>query len=140
MKLSQAFATLRAEVVAGLQHRIATELLPQFNSEVENIRRNFEAKKPESEALAMHYRRAAIADLVVRRDAFISDLNTEMRLALNARVKLPEYDGKIEEVDDKPKDGTKGTPRKVLEVTFKDGTKARMPKSLWVDYKAFARV
>lgn len=136
MRLSQAFATLRVSVIAALTAQITEELLPKFNSEVEDIRRNWESKRAESEALADHQKRAAIADLIVRRDAFIESLNNEMRIQLGTRAKAPEYGGEIQEVpDDK-----KGKGKTVLEVKFKDGSTARMPKSLWVDYKAFARV
>jgi hypothetical protein len=135
MRLSQAFATLRVAVIAGLTDQIMKELLPNFNSEVEDIRVQWEKKRAESEALADHEKRARIADLIVRRDAFIESLNNDLRLQLGARAKAPEYGGEIKEVPDAKKEG-----KTVLEVKFKDGSTARMPKSLWVDYKAFSRV
>lgn len=136
MRLSQAFATLRVAVIAGLTSQINETLVPNFNSEVEDIRKEWEEKRATSEALADHHKRARIADLVVRRDAFIASLNDELRLQLNARAKLPEYGGEVAEVPVEKE----GKSKTVLEVKFKDGSTARMPKSLWVDYKIFARI
>jgi hypothetical protein len=135
VKKSQAFAALRAAVVAELQEEINDVLIPRFNAEIEQIRREFEEKKPESEALAMHRRRARISDLVIRRDEFISKSNTEMRAQLEKRIS--EYGGSISEIEIRSEDDE---PRKVLEAKFDDGSVARMPKSLWINYGAFNRV
>lgn len=141
MKQSQAFATLRAAVVAELTDQIATHLVPSFNAEVVQIRERHEKARPESEALADHRKRAETADLVVRRDQFIAGLNTDMRTELEKRVK--DYDGTIHEieVEMENKEGKKGPKTKiVLEAHFGDKSTARFPKSLWVNYKAFDRV
>lgn len=136
MKKSQAFAALRASVVAELQHQISTELLPQFNEEITGIRANWEKARPESEALADHKKRAAIADLVIRRDDFLTNLNKDMRTTLEKRVS--DYGGVIGEVTIEDKETQK--PKIVLEAKFDDGSTARFPRSLWVNYRAFERV
>lgn len=135
MKKSQAFAALRNQIVAELTENINSELIPQFNAEVIQIREVFEKSKPESEALAMHRRRAHIADLVVRRDEFIKGLNKDLHEQLTKRVK--DYNGEIVEVEIKDENDK---PIKKLEAKFDDGSIARFPKSLWVNFKAFDRV
>lgn len=135
MKKSQAFAALRNQIVAELTENINSELIPHFNSDVVQIREAFEREKPESEALAMHRRRARIADLVIKRDEFIKGLNKELHDQLMQRVK--DYNGEITEVTVESEDGKSV---KKLEAKFDDGSVARMPKSLWINFKAFDRV
>lgn len=131
MRKSQAFAAYRTELVADAQLQIQQELIPQFNSEVEDIRRTTEEMKASrGEALADHHKRARINDLKLRQQQFIAGLNQEMCEALEKRVK--EYGGQITEVEVEGK--TK------LEAKFDDNSVARMPKSLWVDYNQFHRV
>lgn len=131
MHKSQAFAAYRTELVAELQNDIATELLPKFNSEVEDIRRTTDStRETKGDALATHHKRARISDLKIRQQSFIDGLNTEMRERLSKRVK--EYNGTIET----KKDGEK----EVLEAKFDDGSVARVPKSLWVDYNRFDKL
>ena len=137
MKQSQAFATLRAAVVEELNHDINITLLPSFNAEVAQIRDVWEKERPESEALADKRKRASMADLVIRRDAFIASLNADMKTKLEKRVS--EYGGTITEVTiPDPKDTSR--TKSVLEAKFGDGSKARFPKSLWINFKAFDRV
>lgn len=140
MKKSQAFAMLRESVIQELQFQIQTVLVPEFNSEVKDIEVEWENGRKVSEALADHRKRARVADLIIRRDSFLESLNNDLRLALNARVKLPEYSGEISEIEIPISKEDETETRKVLEVKFNDGSRARMPRSLWVDYKAFQRV
>lgn len=131
MHKSQAFAAFRTSLVADLQNDLTTELLPKFNSEVEDIRRMVqETLENKGQALADHYKRARITDLKVRQQDFIDGLNVEMREALVTRV--TEYGGSIET----KKEGEK----EVLEAKFPDGSSARVPKSLWIDYNQFDRI
>lgn len=139
MRCSQAFAALKSQVIAEMLDRVHTELVPHFNAEIEDIVKVWEKERPVSEALADHKKRARIADLVLRRDSFIESLNNEMRLILGGRIKEKEYEGKVAEAETDD-DHNPGKKRKVLEITFKDGSKARLPQRLWLDYRVFARV
>jgi hypothetical protein len=131
MHCSQAFAAFRTELVANLQADIKEELLPKYNSEVEDIRRKAEdIKGTRGEALADHHKRARMMDLRVRQQVFIDELNKEMRAQLEERVS--EYKGTIETKMDGDKE--------VMEAKFPDGSVARVPKSLWIDYKQFDRI
>ena len=131
MHKSQAFAAFRTELVADLQNDIETSLLPTFNSEIEDIRRSTqEVAETKGQALADHHRRARIMDLKIRQQQFIDELNQEMHEALTKRVK--DYGGTIEAVNDGEKE--------VLEAKFPDGSNARVPKSLWINYEKFDRV
>lgn len=131
MHKSQAFAAFRTELVAALQLDLTSELLPKYNSEIEDIRRSTEEiRGTRGEALADHHKRSRLMDLKVRQQDFIEGLNKEMRDGLEQRVK--DYGGAITTSNDGKRD--------VLEAKFSDGSTARMPKSLWIDYSQFQRV
>lgn len=136
IKRSQAFAAMRQSLLSELSGIVQDELVPQFNSEAEDIRREHEAMRlnpKKGEALADHRKRARIADMVVRRKVFIDDLQSRLQITLGGTVM--DYKGEIvEEIEE----GTgKVLSRKAV---FPDGTTAKMPKSLWIDYRQFQRV
>ena len=122
IKYAHAFAQFSRSLILELQDDFNNNLVPQFNSEAEDIRREWEEKRPVCEALADHKKRARAMDLVVRRRRFIDDLNTRLKMELNLRVE--EYEGKQEE--DK--------------VVFPDESIAKMPKAFFVDYRVFQRI
>jgi hypothetical protein len=136
IRLSQAFAAHRTSVIALLQDNLVKELVPNFNSEVEDIRREHDTMKGESgEALADHRKRSRIMDLKVRQQEFISGLDKELEETLTKRV--VDYGGKV---ISKTIASDKGKEKLVLEAEFPDGSTARVPKHLWVDYDQFQRV
>lgn len=136
MKLSQAFASFRTQIVNELQAEISAELIPSFNAEIVDIRSVWEKERQTSEALADHKKRARIADLVVRRNQYLDAQNLEMRESLENRVK--EYKGVINEIT--LKDEKTNKDKIILEAKFPDQSTARFPKALWINYKAFERV
>lgn len=132
VRKSQAFAAYRTELVTEMQGDVLQTLVPSFNAEIVDIRKSTEeTKQLKGEALADHHKRARIQDLKVRQQDFIDGLNAELTEKLSKRVDL--YGGKIEEKENE-------AGKKVLEATFSDGSVARMPKSLWIDYNLFDRV
>lgn len=135
LHLSQAFAAFRTDVINELLSNLREELIPNFNSEVNDIRVEHEASKGEKgEALADHHKRARIMDLRVRQQEFIDGLNQELQERLMKRI--VEYKGEVKEkmvVNDT-------TEKKVLEAVFPDKSVARVPKALWIDYGQFDRV
>ena len=135
IRRSQAFAAMRQIIIDDLMMKVS-EYVERFNAEVEDIRRQRDemAKDPKhGEAKADHIKRARIQDIVTKRKAFLDSLNTEMHARMEEKVS--EYGGEIiEEVEE-------GTDKVLaLKANFPDDTTARMPKSLWVDYKQFQRV
>jgi very-short-patch-repair endonuclease len=134
MRLSQAFAAFRTEVVESLLLNLREELLPQFNAEVADIRQEHEKMSKESAALADHRKRSRIMDLKVRQQQFIDGLDADLKAAMEKRIK--DYAGTIESKQIADGKGSK----EVLEAKFPDGSTARVPKKLWVDYTQFHRV
>ena len=134
-RMSQAFAAERTSLCAALTHELVTAYVPAFNAEAEDVRREH-AKMSKNvkfgEALADHKKRARIQDMAVRREMFIKTLQTKLSEGLLKRVK--DYQGEIkDEMDEK-------TQKPVKVAYFPDGTKAKFPKALWVDFSMFQRV
>lgn len=137
IRLASAFATHRTAVIESLKASITKELVPNFNAEIENIRRVFEEEKDDlGESTAIHCRRGRIMDLKVRQQQFIDSLNADLFKDLKKRVE--EYKGKM--IDKTITDGKSGKEKLVHEAEFPDGSTARVPNALWVDYTVFHRV
>jgi very-short-patch-repair endonuclease len=135
VKKSQAFAALRTQVITELQGEIQGELVPNFNSEIVDIRKKYETTRSErGEALADHEKRARITDLKVRQQEFIDECNRDLAARMEKRVK--EYGGEIVTITT----GEGKEAKSVLEAKFPDGSTARVPKALWIDYNQFDRV
>ncbi len=135
IRRSQAFAAMRQVIIDGLLEKVNAYVL-KFNAEVEDIRRHHAAESQDPKfgaASADHRKQARIKDIVTKRKVFLDSLNTELQNKMEAKV--GEYAGEIEE---QVEEGTD----KVLAIIakFPDGTQAKMPKALWVDYKQFQRV
>lgn len=145
IRLSQAFAAFRTATIAELMQNMMDELVPNFNAEVIHIEKKYEEDKAASgETLAMHWKRAGVTDLKVKQQTFIKQLDDELLKRMKDRIALPEYNGKLKtiEIPGQPKsEGKKATESKeVLEVEFPDGSSARVPKGLWIDYSVFQRI
>ena len=133
IRKSQAFAAHRHAITMSLMAQLTNEIAPAFNAESEDIRRQHEEQRldpKQGEALADHFKRARIQDMVIRRNEFISSLQTSWKEQLNERIK--EYEGEIKEVEENGK--------KVMRVYFPDKSSAKVPPVLWIDYKVFQRV
>ena len=133
IRKSQAFAAFRHDVIGQLMTQLSNEIIPAFNAESEDIRRTHEemCKDPKKgEALADHHKRARIQDMVIRRTEFIASLQTSLKDQIMERI--GEYEGEIKEIEEKGK--------LIKRAFFPDGSTAKVPQALWIDYKAFQRV
>jgi len=131
--MSIAFATLREAVIVDLQQQLVTQSVPQFNAEIEDVRRVYDDERANpkiGESLAFHNRRARYEDMRVKREMFIKTLHTSLHSRLLQRVE--EYGGDIEDSIDRD-----NKPVKV--VKFPDGSSARLPRGLWVQYDQYHR-
>lgn len=145
IRLSQAFAAFRTAKIAELMDNLNKELVPNFNAEVIHLEKKYETDVAEhGETLAMHFKRSGVMDLKVKQQGFIKALDDELLQAMKERILLPEYNGKLKAITipGQPKgEGKKATePKEVLEVEFPDGSSARVPKGLWIDYSVFQRI
>lgn len=128
MKMSQAFASERQAVIAECLHKVVQENVPSFNAECEDIRRQHEEQSKDlkiGEALADYRKRARVNHLVMKRANFIKSLETVLHKRQEERIK--EYEGVIETEMDGDKE--------VIVAKFPDGSKAKVAKQLWIDYK-----
>ena len=77
-RMSQAFAAFRTSILAELQDNLQKGLVPHFNAEIEDIRKEYETTMGDKgEALADYKKRQRILDLKVRQKAFIDGLMCE---------------------------------------------------------------
>lgn len=141
VKSSQAFAAHRADVIAGLQAELVDTFAPAYNSELEDIRRQFtesyeyavsqaDTARNKLLDLADKTRQARVLDLNLRRQKFLDSLQCTMRAVLLDRVE--QYGGTI------AKEHENG--RVVEKVSFLDGSRAKMPIKIHVDWKLFQRL
>ena len=132
-RMSVAFAAQREAITVELLQLVDQQELPRFNAAVEDIRRQHEAEKGDpkiGEALADHRKRARYEDQRVKRETFMSTLQSRLRLEMEAKV--TEYGGTLEQSTDKEN-------KPLIIAKFPDGSTARMPRGLWVNYKMFDR-
>lgn|SRR3990167_6418795 len=143
VKKSRAFAAFRAEVIENLMSEIREELIPNFNAEILQISAEHEElKATKGEAWADHRKHSRIMDLKVRQKEFIDGQNAELKALLSKRV--ADYGGEIVEVTREAEDEMNGekvlVEKRFLEARFpSDGSTAKFPKSLYIDYSAFQR-
>ena len=132
-RMSVAFAAQREAITVELLQLVDQQELPRFNAAVENIRRLHEEESHNVKvgpALADHRKRARYEDERVKREMFLSTLQSRLRLELEAKV--TEYQGTLETSEDKEH-------KPLIIAKFPDGSTARMPRGLWVNYKMFDR-
>ena len=152
IKMSQAFASFRSSLLARFQSQIAGELAHQFNAELEDIRRKdgehqtyigllrTEGKEQAAvklEDLANKEQKARLMDLQLRRQTFIDGLNKDMLAQINQRV--ADYGGETAEVQEPLaiEEGPEPKFKTVRKAQFPDGSMAKIPARLWVDYSLF---
>lgn len=139
LKQSKAFAAFRASLITDKNYAILTELVPAFNAQCEDIRRKLEADLTtyHNQAKTDNFRKSLVYDLVLGRQKVLDQVQQEMQQRINERLKA---DGAtvVEEIVRDPK--KEGREKKVLTALFPDGSKARVPQALWIDYNVFDRV
>ena len=145
IRQSQAFAAFRKSIINELNNDITTSLVPDFNSECEDIRRQYtdtetfasdqpDVAKVKLIELAESRKRARILDLVVRKNKFLESL--KVRLVLEMKQRLDEYHAEVMEEDEE----RDGKTRKVLKAKFPDGSQAKVPQNIHIDFSVFDRV
>jgi hypothetical protein len=131
--MSVAFAANREAITVELLQLVTAQELPRFNACVEDIRRIYAEENKNlkiGETLADHRKRARYEDARVKREQFIATLQSRLRLEMEAKV--TEYGGELVASEDK-----EGKP--VTIAKFPDGSTARLPRGLWINYKMFDR-
>ena len=133
IRKSQAFASHRHAVVLELTTQLVNEIVPAFNAEAEDIRRQWEEQRldpKKGEALADHFKRSRIQDMVIRRNEFLDTMRTSFKEQMKERI--DEYQGELKEVEENGKTITR--------VYFPDKSSAKMPNHISFDLKMFQRV
>ena len=139
MKQSQAFAAFRQSLISNLKHALENELVPEFNSRCEDIRRKSESdfETYHNRAKADNLKKTLTYDLVLHRNAVIDDLQKNLRQQVVERLAGDGAEIREEEVPDPKKEGRM---KRITTALFPDQSKARVPNSLWIDYSIFDRV
>ena len=135
MKQSQAFAAFRTSLITDKNHAILTELAPMFNSECEDIRRRVEKdfETYHNQAKSDNLKKSLVYDLVLGRKQTLAEVQNSMAKSITERL---ERDGATIRKDVEDGDYVKN----VQTAIFPDGSMARVPQSLWIDYSVFDRV
>lgn len=139
LKQSKAFAAFRASLITDKNHAILNELVPTFNAQCEDIRRRCEEdfNTYHNQAKTDNFRKSLVYDLVLGRQQVLDSVQEDMQREITERLVKDGASVKEEEIPDpKREDRTKT----VLTAFFPDGSKARVPQALWIDYTAFDRV
>ena len=133
MKQSQAFAAFRQSLISNLSHALENELVPEFNSRCEDIRRRSELdfETYHNRAKSDNLKKTLTYDLVLHRNAVIDDLQKNLRSQVVERLAGDGAEIREEEVPDPKKEGRM---RRITTALFPDQSKARVPNSLWIDY------
>lgn len=137
MKMSQAFAAFRTSLITNEQFAIANELVPVFNARCEDIRRKHEEdfQKYKNQAKADNLKKSLTYDLVLHRKQVLDVVQQRMEDQINERLAADKAELIEEEIPQE-----RGRPKKVLTAKFPDGSMARVPQALWIDYNQFDRV
>jgi hypothetical protein len=149
IRASQAFAAYRQAVISELNEELVTSFLPQFNAEVFDIQKQFtdtENYITENHAsddannkikeLAEKKKHARTMDLMFRKNKFLESLTLKMKMEMLNRVN--EYGG--EQFEEMEEHAGRTKPRKVLKAKFPDGSVAKIPQQLHIDWSLFQRV
>ena len=148
IRASQAFAAFRQSVISELQEDLMVNFVPNFNAEVFDIQKEFEdiheyttenisdAAKAKMLELAEKKRHARTMDLMFRKNKFLESMTLTMKVQMLDRVK--EYGGEQFEETETRENSTR--TRKVLKAKFPDGSVAKIPQQLHIDWSLFQRV
>ena len=150
VRASQAFAAHRQAVLAELQLEIQKTLVPSFNARIRHIEKEYKdmlVKVEEAKAQGENWgpllltqaeadKKAEILDVNKKKNEYIRNMNEGLKLEMMEKVK--EYGGEVIEEEEIPQGKT--TLMKVLKAQFPDGSKAKFPKGIFIDYTLFERV
>ena len=143
MKTSKVFAAFRQSISMEITQAIADGIVPEFNAECADIRRKFddtitfattEAASDNARNklidLAHATRKARILDLAKRRNEAID--KHRIHFLGDVRERLTDYNAEmVEDIEG---------GKKVLRAKFPDGSMAKVPQNLFVNYDQFDRV
>ena len=132
MKQSQAFAVFRTSLITDKNHAIINELVPVFNSACEDIRRRVETdfSTYHNQAKADNLRKTLIYDLILYRKQVLDGVQKDLHTKVDERLDKDQASLKQETVENKH----------IVTACFPDGSFARVPSSLWIDFSLFDRV
>lgn len=136
MKASQAFAAFRTSLITDKNHVILTELVPIFNSCCEDIRRKVDEdfNTYHNQAKSDNLRKTLIYDLVLYRKQILDTVQNSMAKAIKERLQKDNATVEEEIIESNER------PKHVLTAKFPDGSAAKVPQKLWIDYTMFERV
>lgn len=139
LKQSKAFAAFRASLITDKNHAILNELVPTFNAQCEDIRRRCEEdfNTYHNQAKTDNFRKSLVYDLVLGRQQVLNRVQEDMQREITERLAK---DGARLEEEEIPDPKREDRTKMVLAAFFPDGSKARVPQALWIDYKVFDRV
>ena len=137
MKQSQAFAAFRLSLITDKNHAIINELVPEFNIQCKSICERVEKdfNTYHNQAKADNFRRFLTYDLIMARDKQIEEVQTSMQKSIDERLA---WDGASLRKDEITR--ANGKMKEVLTAVFPDGSTARVPQKLWIDYSLFERI
>ncbi len=137
MKASQAFAAFRTSLITDLNHAILNELVPEFNSRCEDIRRRVDDdfKTYHNQAKSDNFKKTLVYDLVLHRKTVLEGVQKTLSDKITKRLEDDQAAVRTEEISEEGK-----KPKTVMIAEFPDKSSARVPMSLWIDYSAFDRV
>lgn len=138
-KQSKAFAVFRASLITDKNHSILNELVPVFNAQCEDIRRKCEEdfNTYHNQAKTDNFRKSLVYDLMLGRQQVLDDVQGDMHREIEERLAR---DGAKVEKEEIPDPKREGRTKSVLTAFFPDGSKARVPQNLWIDYTVFDHV
>lgn len=139
LKQSKAFAAFRSSLITDKNHAILTELVPAFNAQCEDIRRKLEAdfETYHNQAKTDNFRKSLVYDLILGRQKVLDQVQQSLQEEIAHRLNKDGAQLVTESIPDPKKEGRE---KKVLTALFPDGSKARVPQALWIDYNLFDRV
>ena len=139
MKYSHAFAAFRTSLITDANHAIKTELVPEFNSRCEDIRRKAETdfETYHNQAKANNLRKSLNYDLILYREQILEEVQKTITDKINERLARDSAELIEETVPDKR---VEGRMKNVLTAIFPDKSRSRVPTKLWIDFSMFDRV
>ena len=139
VKMSQAFAAFRTSLITDHQHSIVNELVPEFNSRCEDIRRRSDAdfEKYHNQAKADNLKKTLTYDLLLYQQQILENVQKSVADKINERLARDNAQITREEIPDKRRSGQL---KEVVTAYFPDESRARVPSGLWIDFQMFDHV
>ena len=139
LKQSRAFAAFRSSLITDKEHAILHELAPAYNERVAEIRQKVEDDFQiyHNRAKADNFRKSLVYDLELGLQQTLDSVQKDLQERIHERLNTDGAQVITEKIPDRKREGRE---KEVLTAIFPDGTKARVPHALWIDYKLFDRV